>query len=208
MKNENEVMGRKSNEHIRKPEILSHAFRIIAEEGFENASLAKIAESMGVSKSMILHYFGSKENLFRELLRYMFEQQNHPEVGKDFSEYQDFNKLEKLFDYYLSQDYTNSHSDLVYYSCFYMSLKDSIMKDEIRQAYRTVDEPFSKAVQAYLDATEKKKIDGEIAVQIFNIFEEGLDLMTTIDPERYNREKLVKIIKQMFKKLLEGDEAF
>jgi AcrR family transcriptional regulator len=199
-------MGRKKNDHIRKPEILEHAFRIISIEGFENASLAKIAESMGVAKSMILHYFGSKENLFRELLQYMFDRQKHQITEMDFSENPDGDKLNEIFDYYLAQDYSDKHSDLVYYSCFYMSLKDGIMKEAMKQVYRKVDAPFCKVIQSYLDAVGNKNIDGETATLIFDIFEEGLDLMSTIDPERYDRVKLVKILKILFKKLLDEQE--
>ncbi|MEZ4851774.1 MAG: TetR/AcrR family transcriptional regulator [Bacteroidia bacterium] len=53
-------MGRKSKAKIRRQEILSHFYEVIIEEGFEGASIGKIAKRMEVNPSLLIHYFSTK----------------------------------------------------------------------------------------------------------------------------------------------------
>lgn len=53
----------------RREQILEGALRTIAERGFLATSVAELAESVGLSQSGLLHYFGSKEELFLAVLR-------------------------------------------------------------------------------------------------------------------------------------------
>lgn len=47
-------------------DILRHAFRAFAQNGYDNLSLRALADQCGVSDSLITHHFGSKEQLWRE----------------------------------------------------------------------------------------------------------------------------------------------
>jgi AcrR family transcriptional regulator len=49
--------------------ILDAALRLIAERGFHNTPVSKIAEVSGVSAGIIYHYFDSKDELIQELYR-------------------------------------------------------------------------------------------------------------------------------------------
>ncbi|QPZ38344.1 TetR/AcrR family transcriptional regulator [Paramicrobacterium chengjingii] len=53
----------------RRDEILRQALAVIDAEGYGAASVARIAEVAGISKTGLLHHFGTKENLFTEVLR-------------------------------------------------------------------------------------------------------------------------------------------
>lgn len=53
----------------RREEILESALDVIGRKGYQNASLKQIAELVGVTPAALLHYFGSKEELFTEVLR-------------------------------------------------------------------------------------------------------------------------------------------
>lgn len=53
----------------RREEILESALDVIGRRGYQNASLKQIAEVVGVTPAALLHYFGSKEELFTEVLR-------------------------------------------------------------------------------------------------------------------------------------------
>lgn len=53
----------------RREEILESALDVIGRKGYQNASLKQIAEVVGVTPAALLHYFGSKEELFTEVLR-------------------------------------------------------------------------------------------------------------------------------------------
>ena len=66
-------MGRKDISHIRKPEILKHAYRVVAKEGFIGATINKIAKEMGINPGTLMHYFKNKEELTLALVDYMTE---------------------------------------------------------------------------------------------------------------------------------------
>jgi len=53
----------------RREEILESALDVIGRRGYQNASLKQIAEVVGVTPAALLHYFGSKEELFTAVLR-------------------------------------------------------------------------------------------------------------------------------------------
>src|SRR6267378_6093425 len=55
-----------------KNEILEAALTAFARDGFDGASLPKIAEIAKVAHPLIHYYFGSKDNLWRETVDYAF----------------------------------------------------------------------------------------------------------------------------------------
>lgn len=57
----------------KRTEILDAALDIVARVGFRRTTVRELAEAVGLSQSGLLHYFGSKEQLFTEILRYRDE---------------------------------------------------------------------------------------------------------------------------------------
>ncbi len=53
----------------KRDEILRVALDVIAENGFRRSSLREIGERVGLTNAGVLHHFGSKEELFAEVLR-------------------------------------------------------------------------------------------------------------------------------------------
>ena len=60
--------GRTFIETARRAQIMAAAIDTIAEQGYGQASLARIAETAGTSKGVILYHFGGKDDLIRELV--------------------------------------------------------------------------------------------------------------------------------------------
>src|SRR5262245_29132182 len=56
----------------RRREILDAAVRVFGEHGFDCATIADVARQAGVSAGTVVHYFGSKGDLFEEALRDRF----------------------------------------------------------------------------------------------------------------------------------------
>ncbi|HEX4011675.1 MAG TPA: TetR/AcrR family transcriptional regulator [Solirubrobacteraceae bacterium] len=55
-------------EAARRAQIVAAAIDTIAEVGYRQASLARIAQRIGISKGVIAYHFGSKEELIREVV--------------------------------------------------------------------------------------------------------------------------------------------
>jgi TetR/AcrR family transcriptional regulator, transcriptional repressor of bet genes len=54
---------------IRRQELRAAAFRVLQREGVQGTTLEKVAEEAGASKGIVLHYFGSKAELFEHVMR-------------------------------------------------------------------------------------------------------------------------------------------
>lgn len=53
----------------KRDEILTTALDVIARHGYRKASIRELASAVGLSQTGLLHYFGTKEELFAEVLR-------------------------------------------------------------------------------------------------------------------------------------------
>lgn len=53
----------------KRAEILDAALDVIEKEGYTAATVKELAEAVGLSQNGLLHYFGSKDALFAEILR-------------------------------------------------------------------------------------------------------------------------------------------
>jgi AcrR family transcriptional regulator len=55
-------------DHVRRPELLEAAAKVIRRRGLENARVADVAEEAGTSAPLVLYYFASKAELLNEAL--------------------------------------------------------------------------------------------------------------------------------------------
>jgi AcrR family transcriptional regulator len=53
----------------KRAEILDVALEVIADDGYSAATVKNLADAVGLSQNGLLHYFGSKDALFAEILR-------------------------------------------------------------------------------------------------------------------------------------------
>jgi AcrR family transcriptional regulator len=56
----------------RKAQIVAAAIEVIAEVGFPNASIRKIADRVGIAMSAVLYHFGTKDNLVEAIVEHMY----------------------------------------------------------------------------------------------------------------------------------------
>jgi AcrR family transcriptional regulator len=60
---------RRAQPEVRRAEILAAALEVFSERGYRGASLAAVAERVGLTQQGVLHYFHSKDALLIEVLR-------------------------------------------------------------------------------------------------------------------------------------------
>lgn len=58
---------------VRREQMLVAAAAVIAERGFDDTRIADVAERVGASPALVVYYFGTKDNLLTEALRYSEE---------------------------------------------------------------------------------------------------------------------------------------
>lgn len=67
-------MGKKRNSQKSMQDLLEAAIEVFAEHGPNAATVDKICSRAGLNKRMLYHYFGSKEQLYQQTLRYIYQQ--------------------------------------------------------------------------------------------------------------------------------------
>ncbi len=67
-------MKKRQNAEIRKPKIIKSFYQTILDEGIEGASIAKVAKRININATLVLHYFGNKENMILELVDYVIDE--------------------------------------------------------------------------------------------------------------------------------------
>ncbi|MFJ4046251.1 TetR/AcrR family transcriptional regulator [Microbacterium sp. NPDC089987] len=70
----------------KREEILAAALAVVAERGYGKASVREIAEAAGLSPAGLLHYFGSKEELFVAILAARDARDTEEYEGLSFAE--------------------------------------------------------------------------------------------------------------------------
>src|SRR6266540_4912945 len=64
-------------EERRKRQILPAVIAVVAEEGFDGATMRKIADRAGVSTGMLTYYYKNKRDLIMDMLRDAYERSVH-----------------------------------------------------------------------------------------------------------------------------------
>ncbi len=66
-------MGRKNLTDKRRKEIVIAFYEVSKNIGLENVSIANLANHMGISKGLVMHYFETKEHILEALNNYILE---------------------------------------------------------------------------------------------------------------------------------------
>ena len=129
-------MKKRLNADIQKPKIVKHFYKIILAEGFEGASIAKVAKRMKIHPSLILHYFGNKENLTLALVDYVID-----EYGSLLKKYksQDLapeERLTRLLEAIWSREYYEKINVAGSFAVLAVSFRNNKIHGKVRDLYR------------------------------------------------------------------------
>jgi AcrR family transcriptional regulator len=188
-------MGRKSKADVRKKEILENFYIILNKEGFENASIAKIAKIMDVNPSLLIHYFKTKEEMVIAFVEYLlgryevaFKEQM---LGAQTPQERFNNVLNVMF----SEDWLNFSDQTVFYACYYLSTRHVRIKELFKTMYTKFKELLIPHAQSWMDAGIIKQTNPENVADYLIIMNEGLTyydkLMSDMDGFR-RRAKFLK----------------
>ena len=142
-------MGRNSIAHIRKPDILRHTYRIVAEEGLAGMSINKIARRMNANPGIVMHYFENKEGLILALVEYMLER---AETIYDsvFEKYEDPRQyFEDCAEYFFQNHENPPARQSVFWSCYALSFRNEKVKDGIQRMYQRFVERLIKGLELW-----------------------------------------------------------
>lgn len=126
-------MGRKSLGPTRKLEIIQAFYEVAKNIGLENASIAKVAESMGISNGLVMHYFNTKDELLLGLIEYILQQHMNVLVEGHLSTIKTRDDLENLIRNLFSRKWDQYFDDGVFYSCYALVYRNKAFNDSFKQ---------------------------------------------------------------------------
>ncbi len=123
--------------------MLEAYYQTLLDEGLQGASIAKIARRLDVPPSLLIHYFGTKEQMTVELVDYLLEA-FHETYGAKLAAIADpRERLLAILDEFFSPEYHQLLDDRAFYACFYLSLTHP----KVRHAYATLYESSLELVE-------------------------------------------------------------
>jgi AcrR family transcriptional regulator len=129
-------MKQRLNADIQKPKIVKHFYKTILAEGFEGASIAKVARRMGIHPSLILYYFNSKENLTLALVDFVIDE--YGSLLKTFrsKDLAPEDRLTRLLESIWNRDFYERIQIAGSFAVLAVSFRNPVIHEKIRELYR------------------------------------------------------------------------
>lgn len=125
-------MGRVSLQDKRREEITMAFYEVAKEVGLENATIAKVADKMKISKGLVMHYFATKESLIFALNDEILNRYLNFVVSDKYLNISTQKELENYIRSLFSREWNHYIDDGVFYS-FYALIYQN---EKIRANYR------------------------------------------------------------------------
>jgi len=180
----------------RKKEILKNFYAVLAEEGLEGASMAKIAARMDIHPSLIIHYFSNKEEMIVALVDHMlamYEEAFLPKLREiDDPEL----RLEATIDAIFGVDWAKLVDGGVFYACYSLSYRNDRVKESFRRMYSRLRELLVDELNMLMEEGIFIKADaGKLADLIISLLE-GYDFYREIMGDSIRFDELAQFLKE------------
>ncbi len=186
---------------------MESCYQVIARKGLEGATLKQIGKEMGVSPSLLMHYFASKEEMILALVDYMVERMDrtyHQAIKQTKSAKERLALyIDKNFDFEIPQ----SVEDKVFYGSFYLALSDERIRARFRRMYEHDHKMIVGLIKDYMGETGIENLDPDLlAIQLISTIE-GFYLYRVVHGDSPDLNQAAASYKESLWNLLGGDRG-
>ena len=193
----------------KKRKILDAALGVFVDKGFSNVVINDIARSAGIGKGTVYEYFKSKEDLFSELLKYLFAkyQSYVPKEWKKGTTPDE--RLKNLLSFYtrLYVQASSRRNKVIFMLVDYLShnkTKSSRKREGYFSGYR---EEIRSIIEEGIKLGTFRKVDVESAVTSITIVIDGLMFQMLLMPASINVKKMSQSLIDMILTYLKAKEV-
>jgi AcrR family transcriptional regulator len=166
-------MRREQHVELRRREMLAAYYQVLVEEGLQGASIAKIARRIDAPPSLLIHYFGTKEQMTIALVDYLLEEYRHGYGDRLAAIADPLHRLRAILDTFFDPEYHQLLDDSVFYACFYISLRHPEVRRRYAALYEASLELVETTIAECMEAGHLRRDDAhELAVTV-KALEEG-----------------------------------
>ncbi len=175
----------------RRQQIMHVALEIIAEEGFANSSISKIARKANISKGLMYNYFKSKEELISTIMAEGFDN-----LFVFFDRNKDGVLTKEELLYFIDQVFDTIQKNIGFWRMYFMVLLQP-------DVFALVETHVMKSLKSFLETThnyyaEKGSANPEADARLFAAILDGVGLHFVLDPINFPldaiRKKLHKLL--------------
>lgn len=112
------------------------------DHGLENASIAKVAELLGTSNGLVMHYFKTKDELLLGLNEYILEQHLKLFIEGHQGSIRTREDLEELIENLFSRKWNQYFDDGVFYSCYALIYRNKDFNDSFKEYLMNLHKAF------------------------------------------------------------------
>ncbi|MBI9082300.1 MAG: TetR family transcriptional regulator [Desulfobacterales bacterium] len=201
------MMGRKDKSDIRKPEILDHLQRVMATEGIEGTTLAKVAKSMGVNSGLLIHYFKSKEEMIIAMVDRLVDIYGNLYLQKLAKYEAPEARLEFIMDTIFKVDPMLRENDSVFYACYVMSFRNNRIRSRFKHMFDRFRAQLSKEIESFINAGIVKVTDPVKTADIMITVIEGINFYRTMLVDDDKIEETAAYFENSIRDLLNNGET-
>jgi AcrR family transcriptional regulator len=176
----------------RKGQIMEVALEVIAQEGFSNVTIAKIASKAKMSKGLMYNYFSSKEELISEIMV------NGINKFKDaFDPNKDGVLTDDELHFLIDETCRILQDNIKFWRLYFMIMFQPEVLKLIEKYMTKMMEPFMTITQNYFK--KRNYPDPEAEVRFFGAILDGIALNFVVDPKGFPLEGIKKKLHYIYK---------
>jgi AcrR family transcriptional regulator len=189
----------------RKAEILENYYQTLIAEGFEGASIGKIAKRMKIHPPLIIHYFKTKENMTTELVDLLIEKYESPGLLR-FDHIQDPKQRFTVFmDTIFSFEWSRTVDPGIHFGFYYLSFRNKKIQQRFESMFKRFRNYLVNELEGYRKAGIIAVNDLEKAADVIVTLMEGLEFHTHFLAENQPFEEFADYSKQLALAMLKGE---
>ncbi len=197
-------MRKNQKAEVRKPEILENYYQVLIEEGFEGASIGKIAKRMRIHPSLIIHYFQTKENMTLELVKALIDRYEAPEYLQ-FDHIEDpQERFRALMDTLFSLEWSRTVDPGVHFGFYYLSFRNRAVRKRFEEMIKRLRDHLVGELERFRATGIVKVDDVRGAADMIVTLIEGLEFHAHFLSEDRPFQEFAETAKQLAVTLLTG----
>ncbi len=198
-------MGRPSNTEQRKQEIINALLRVMAERGYEKASIQAIAKEAGLAPGLIHYHFKTKQEILLGLVNWIASSATERLDRMETEVSDPWDKLTVFINARLATGETELPQVV---SAWVVIAGESIRQPEIKEIYQgLIEQQLNLLKKLVADVWQNKSVNSKEVVHlsaiVISAMEGAFQLSATaneIMPKNYAAESVLEIIKASINK--------
>ncbi|WP_102029499.1 TetR/AcrR family transcriptional regulator [Salirhabdus sp. Marseille-P4669] len=183
------------NHEQKRKSIAEAAWNIIKQEGFEKASIRRVATEAGMSSGALRHYFSTQDEMLLFIMNYYLEEGKKRSQSKNWSE-NPLQAVEEVLLELVPIDDKKKIETSVWWIFALRSLTSDTLKEKKDEMTNGTYELASSMIQMLvLQGLLPESINVELETSRLSALIEGLSIHALLRPDVYSSEKVKEVIR-------------